>query len=322
VALVLSAFVLACGGPKSNTPTAPTTPSNLLWTVSGSLVSSVTGGSVAGATIVIISDGSTFTSDSNGAFTIGASVIPATPMRISIIAPGYIRRDTFLQGGATRSGVVIDLIRDAAPFSSTFYRELVRGLADGSSLGTTRRWQQDPSFYIQTIDETNASVPQPFIDTTRSIIPDIVRDVTAGRFQASRIETGPDATVPAGSILIKFPSASFGSAGRASGVGVNPCTVQVWQGDVPSGVPLVIAHEIAHCLGLSHITVTGLPPQEAGLMGKFGFGTWKQPRLTDAERFHAAILYSRPVGNADPDVDPATWLFGNAASSARTAWVR
>jgi hypothetical protein len=44
-------------------------------------------------------------------------------------------------------------------------------------------------------------------------------------------------------------------------------------------------------------------------MGKAGPGSWTLPRLTDIEKFHAAILYSRPVGNTQPDVDPASWLF-------------
>ncbi len=50
-------------------------------------------------------------------------------------------------------------------------------------------------------------------------------------------------------------------------------------------------------------------------MGKFGPGSWKLARLTDAEKFHAAILYSRPIGNAQPDVDPNSWLFLTAGQT-------
>ena len=224
-------------------------------------------------------------------------------------AQGYLKRDTSIQTGTTRSGVVIDLIEDASPFSLSFYRQLVRGSLDGG-IRTTRRWHQDPSIYIQTIDENGAEVPRFFVDTAVSVIPNIVADVTGGRYRADRIDTGTSTDPPSlGTILIRFPAAYFGSAGVASGVGVNPCTVRVWQGDVPSAVPMVIAHEVAHCLGLFHITVTGLPPTTQGLMGQFGWGSLPGPRLTDTEKFHAAILYSRPDGNADVDIDPNSWLF-------------
>jgi hypothetical protein len=53
-------------------------------------------------------------------------------------------------------------------------------------------------------------------------------------------------------------------------------------------------------------------------MGKFGYGSWTLPRLTDTEKFHAAILYSRPDGNADLDIDPTSWLFTVISVAARS----
>jgi hypothetical protein len=38
--------------------------------------------------------------------------------------------------------------------------------------------------------------------------------------------------------------------------------------------------------------------------------------MTDPEKYHAAIIYSRPVGNADPDVDPSDFRFLRAPEAA------
>jgi hypothetical protein len=39
---------------------------------------------------------------------------------------------------------------------------------------------------------------------------------------------------------------------------------------------------------------------------------------TDKERFHAALAYSRPVGNMDPDRDPSFALSATAEGRAPT----
>ena len=301
-------LVPGCGDAKTDSAPTPVSGGTSDWTVSGAVVSNPAGLPVPGATISV-TGGNPVLANSAGQFSISGSGTQATAVRITVSAPGYVKRDTSIQAGVNRSGLVIDIIRDTPPFSLPFYRELVRGSLDGG-IRTTRRWHQDPSFYIQTVDENGAEVPKFFVDSAISVIPDIVSDVTAGRFRSARIDTGSSTDPPSpGTIAITFPAASFGGAGRASGVGVNPCTVRVWQGDVPSAVTKVIAHEIAHCLGLFHITVTGLPPTPQGLMGQFGWGTLSTPRLTETEKFHAAILYSRPDGNADVDIDPNSWLF-------------
>jgi hypothetical protein len=278
------------------------------WTVSGTLVSNPDGQPIASATLSV-SGASPVVSNASGQFSISGAGTQPVVVTVSISATGYLKRGTLILGGSTRSGIVIDLIRDSAPFSLSFYREIARGSLDGA-LRPTRRWHENPSFYIQTVDENGADVSKFLVDSALSVINDIVADATAGQYRAGGIETGTSTAVAGpGTIRIWFPNGSIGAAGIASGVGANPCTVRVWQGDVPSAVTQVIAHEIGHCLGLNHITVTGLPPTPQGLMGKNGPGSLKIPRLTDIEKFHAAILYSRPDGNVDLDIDPSSWLF-------------
>lgn len=308
----LSVLSAGCGDNKTTT-TAPSTPTPVAagpidWTVSGTLTSNPDGQPIAFAAISV-TGGSPVTSNAAGQFSISGAGTQPILVPLGISAPGYVKRYTSILGGSSRSGVVIDLIRDSPPFSLAFYREIARGSLDGA-LRPTRRWHENPSFYIQTVDENGTEVPKFFVDSATSVITDIVADATGGRYRPDLVESGTSTASPSpGTIRIWFPAGSIGAAGIASGVGANPCTVRVWQGDVPAAVTKVIAHEIGHCLGLNHITVTGLPPTQQGLMGKSGYGSLPGPRLTDVEKFHAALIYSRPDGNVDLDTDPSNWLF-------------
>src|SRR5436190_2067767 len=151
-----AASVLAwgCGDKKTETTPTPQTPASggaIDWTISGTLVANPDAQPIGGASITV-TGGAPVTSNPAGQFSISGAGRQPVGVRVSISATGYVRRDTSIQAGANRSGLVSDLIRDAAPFSLTFYRELARGSLDGA-MRTTRRWHQDPSFYIQTIDE-------------------------------------------------------------------------------------------------------------------------------------------------------------------------
>jgi hypothetical protein len=172
-----AASLLALGCGEKKTDTAPTTPAPVSggavdWTISGTLVANPDAQPIGGASITV-TGGSPVTSNCGRAVLDQRRRHPAGRRRDQHLRLGISPARHLDSGGANRSGLVIDLIRDSAPFSLSFYRELVRGSLDGA-VRTTRRWHQDPSFYIQTIDENGAEVPQFFIDSATSLIADIV----------------------------------------------------------------------------------------------------------------------------------------------------
>jgi hypothetical protein len=60
----------------------------------------------------------------------------------------------------------------------------------------------------------------------------------------------------------------------------------------------IVLHEVGHALGFFHV------PDDRSVMYPFVPGSCPPGELSPAERYHAAIAYSRPRGNAEPDKDP------------------
>jgi len=166
------------------------------------------------------------------------------------------------------------------------------------------------------------------VDLCRSVVPQIVGQVTAGRLGVARIEVGTDAQVlrgsPAGTMVITFrrrmreasidvPTDCVDGASVVSGnaAAVNLCySTEALQCTLIS--PGVIAHEVGHALGLHHAC---FPADRIGAPYTMcrGSGSAAARRCEAAfdpkELFHSAILYSRPSGNLDLDQDPAGFAF-------------
>lgn len=74
--------------------------------------------------------------------------------------------------------------------------------------------------------------------------------------------------------------------------------------------PVVLAHEIGHAMGYFHVS------QVLDGVGRIMTSDGGHSRgrcvtdLSDIELFHSRIVYSRPVGNLDPDTDPSQFSLG------------
>ena len=295
-----------CGGPA--TPTAPEPPSlSGQFSLSGRVVVNQTGAPIGGATIELTQSGTgTVTTDAGGRFTVPA--IGAGIVQFSASAPEHLTYSSRLQLTAPRSGFVIELIHTSAPFHLGFYREFVRNAHEALVYGPTRPWTMAPSFYLRTIvDDTGEPVDDVILDGVRRVLVNSVPELTGGRLEVAEIATGPDPGVArTGWVNVRFvedTSTSSASVGGNSGVMTLAYRPPGDGSDNPYGCPswtvYVSEHEVTHTMGFWHTSQSGW--EFFSQPGCPGNG---RPELA---RHHAAVMYSRPPGNRDPDVDANTF---------------
>jgi len=288
--------------------------------LSGRIVRVLDGTPIANASVQI-GDRSA-TSSASGEFSLDGSVAVNEP--ITVFALGYLRRQVpFLD---LPQEVTIDLIPDDLPFRLNFYRQWVRNARESpGSLATLRRWTRAPSFYIKTtVEETGAPVPADIVDRITAVLVNSVPELSGGRFTAGAVETGTTARVfGAGWVRVTFHNSLGGPHGLAT-VGGDGGTIELLLNaessrplsNDPNGcgydVVRVAEHEITHTMGFRH---TVNEPED--FHSTPGSGCTGAPR-SDKARYHAAVAYSRPVGNADVDVDPRV-SFGLSAPTANRA---
>jgi hypothetical protein len=210
---------------------------------------------------------------------------------------------TFAQG--TRNGVDIDLIRDAPPFSRDFYNQLVRDTCDNDPGAPFPifRWTSAPSFYVQTVDQNGKAIEPEVLSVTVDALQRAVPAWTAGHYAAVTIESGsaPRAEAP-GWINVVFRRDPSSKRCGESRVGANPGLITLWDDRCSCGsvkVPgSVTIHEVGHALGFWHVS------DKNSVMYPTDSGQCRTGILSADENYHAAIAYSRPPGNSDPDIDP------------------
>jgi len=312
--LALCSAIAACGSQSSLVPSGGDRAS----TIAGTVVNYGTTTPVAGATVLFAGVGSI--TDAQGRFSL-VGIPSAGDAVVTVSAPGHLLRGAAVNLIGGPSTVAIDIIAEAPPFSLTFYREFVRDASEQFTLRTTARWTRAPSFYFKTTVETSGTVvPDATIDRIQEVFSRSVPELSGGRFQVAAFERGAEARPAAdGWVNVTFYDqlgASFGT----STVGGNSGTISIRYGMVSSATTNpyncatpevgVADHEITHTMGFWHTSNV--------LVDTFS-GEGCPGTRPDYVRYHAALLYSRPVGNRDPDIDavPGTTLASTAAGVGR-----
>jgi hypothetical protein len=303
IVIVAVAGALSC---REETVTLPTTPGNIVLdgSISGTVVAFGTGAPVGTAALQM--GGAAAVTDPAGRFTMtgvpssGEGVLVAT-------APGFVMRAKKFALAPARTGAVLDMIADQLPFSLEFYRFFVRNGFEGSTLERTAPWTIDPSFYVRTIVENTTTVVDPaVVAAIEANFRQSVPSLSGGRRQVAAFESGTDPRPETpGWVNVLFSFDLQGALGRAT-VGGNQGTMWIRYGVASNAQTnsnncltpevFVADHEITHTMGYWH-TFNIFADTFSGP------GCPGAPRPSYTE-FHAGVMYSRPFGNQDPDLDP------------------
>jgi len=288
----------------------------------GTLSGTVTGyfdqAPIGGATV--IHGSSAAVTNASGEFTLNG-VATSGAVGVVVNAPGHVYRRVVYDMTPNRTGVKIDVIRDAPPFDLLFYRAWARDIIESQSLLTTKPWTVDPSFYFKTVlDDTGDVVPDETIDRLVGIFRNSVAELSGGRRKIDRIERGVSPREPLdGWVNVTFAQNLGGPLGRST-VGGNSATMALVYAPLLQSTPQnnpyncelylysIADHEVTHTMGFYHT----FNVVEDSFSGAGCTGTGRPERT----RVHSAIMYARPFGNADPDVDPASSAQLTAPGSA------
>ena len=312
----LAAFGLvlgSCGGgdgPPTAPPTVPPTPPASA-SVRGVLTKTVEGGPVVGATLS--AGGISARSGPDGSFALD---LPAGDHRLTVSGLGIVERMTTIR--APEDAVELDAIPVAGAWELDFYRELARNGSGGGDLEPLIPWNAEPTFFIDTRPEptTGAEIPQETIEFVKEAIRVTVPLLSGGRYRGERIEATPEppADMAPGTVVLRWNAAEVAEiadnahafayrVGGSENVVVFRHIPETW----------AVHHEIGHVMGLYH-PLDGLRPSHMWYSGHL-----EPPHFTEWDIFHAQVLYSRPAGNVDVDVDPAGFVIGGTAVAGMPA---
>lgn len=286
------------GGDGSGAPAPPVSPAppSASATYRGVLTATVTGAPVAGATLT--AGGVSARSGAGGVFGL---TLPPGDHRVTISAPGFVSRTTTIR--APNDAAALDVIPEGGPWNLAFYRELVRNGAGGGTLRPLTRWNAEPEFFIDTRPEptTGDAIPEETVAFVREAIGVTVKLLTGGQFTGERVTAtdSPPADLTPGTVVLRWNTAEVVErAGAADAFAFpvgGPANVVVFR---HLDGTYAVHHEIGHVLGLYH-PLDGNRPSHMWFKGEL-----EPPHFTEWDIFHARVLYSRPPGNTDVDVDP------------------
>lgn len=278
------------------------------WSVAGNVLETVSRQAVAGATVTPSWVLAAVSANASGEFSLGAVANPpTTPYKVTTAADGFVTRELWVnwQAGA-RTGVTLDLIRNAAPFSMDFYKQLVRGSFDHEGAPwPVLRWVAAPKFYLRTVDQNGRAIEPEVLPVIRDALLRSVPLFTGGLYSAS-VETGTE-TRPdtAGwiNVYVRRDPTERAACGW-SWVGRDPGEITLIHDLCSCGSNKVpgelVLHEVGHALGFFHVA------DSRSVMNKSEPVRCGFTELSPLERYHSAIAYQRPRGNTDPDNDPSS----------------
>ena len=187
-----------------------------------------------------------------------------------------------------------------------FYRQFVRGSYDHDTVYAVLRWTASPKFYLKTVDQNGKAIEPEVLDVIRDAVHRAVPAFTGGRLSVAALESGAESRPPAIGWInmeVRRDRSEQSICGLAE-VGADPGTISFTNDLCSCGsnkVPgSLVFHEVGHALGFFHVS------DRKSVMYPFFPGSCPRGELSPAEQFHAAIAYSRPRGNMDPDIDPST----------------
>jgi len=317
IACAVLLVVTACGGgsgrpapPAAPTPTPTPTPPANTWSVAGQVVTTGSAQAVSGATVTPAWSLAAVTTDAGGSYQLGDTANPpSTPYQLTISGAGLISHDVWVTWArGPRTGVTLDVIRDGPPFSMDFYRQFVRGTYDQPGAPyPVLRWTSNPSFYVKTIDQNGRAVEPEVLANVLDALGRAVPAFSGGHLAAAAIETGTETrNAAAGWINVDIhrdPNeqriCGFANIGANPGsITLNDDVCSCGSNKIPGAVTM---HEVGHALGFFHVGDKG------SLMYPFVSGDCPAGKLSASETHHAAIAYSRPRGNTEPDHDPTSF---------------
>ena len=261
---------------------------------------------MAGATLN--AGGVTARSGADGSFTLD---LPAGAHRITVSGPGIVERTTTIR--APNAALELDVIPAEGPWTLDFYREIARNGAGGGDLEPLIPWDSEPTFFIDARPEptTGVEIPAETIEFVREAIRVTVRLLSGGRYRGERVEVThePPPDLTPGTVILRWNAAEVAEhaetanafayrVGGDANVVVFRHLAETW----------AVHHEIGHVMGLYH-PLGGLRPSHMWYSGEL-----EPPHFTEWDIFHAQVMYSRPRGNTDVDVDPPGFVIGETAA--------
>ncbi|MEQ1760501.1 MAG: hypothetical protein ABL986_19490, partial [Vicinamibacterales bacterium] len=184
------------------------------------------------------------------------------PAQVDVSAPDHVTRTTWVTTTTPR----IDLF-PLRGFDLDFYRQLARdglGWSPGP-LDSLSVLTQAPSFFVET--EGPKGFPRALVDRFERVARQLVPELSGGRFQVTRWETGPAPRPRQTGWIVIERRVENAACGRAF---VGEPAGQIWMSDHPGcRVESVFAHD-----------------------------------LGEIERHHMRLANARQRGNTDIDVDP------------------